>query len=452
MSERRCFRGFWPWRYNKEAKYNGETMSRAVALFVALLAFLAPASVRAAEINPERVAKLVAELNAPTLRAREAAESSLVKLGPDVLTALPAVTRQTPPETRMRLTRIRAKLTRDEAQAFLLPSRVTVHAEKEPVWTVLQAMAKQTRNRIVDGRKRFSQPLESPPVTVNLDEAPFWPSLDGILDKTGLAVYPYGGKDAICIVKRTEGQLPPTATAVYYGPLRFQPTTLVARRDARFKDAASLQIDVEIAWEPRLSPIRITQKMSRISAADDQGRAVRPLNGSAVIELPVKPNASAVTLSLPFEIPPRGASQIAKLQGSLEVLMPGKPEEFRFPTTAASIGKTERISRASVTLSRIRRTDKVFEIWIRVRYDEAFDALESHRGWFLDNPAYLITKDGKRIDNGGSATTDRSESEVGLTYFFEGLDSLEGCMFVYETPGLLQLSPIDYVIQYLPLP
>lgn len=419
---------------------------------LAVVVLLIATAVCLADVDRAEVERLVAELNAPALRDRDAAESKLIAMGVEILPLLPATDRQTPPEVRMRLSRIRTTFQREESHEILLPGRVTVYAQDEPIWNVLQSMAKQTGNRIVDARKRFGQPQEVPTVTINLEGAPFWPSLDDLLDRTGLAVYPYAGEDAIGIVARTQNQFPPTETAVYYGPFRFQPTTLVARRDARFREAASLQVDVELAWEPRLSPVRISQRMSRVSAFDEQGRAIPPRNGAAVVEAAVKPNVPAVTLSFPFAAAHRGATRIAKLQGSLEVLMPGPLEAFRFPTTSEAIGRTERISQTQVTLSRIRRTDKVFEIWIRVRYEEAYDALESHRGWFLNNPAYLIAKDGKRIENAGNAATDQSENEFGLTYFFEGIDSLEGCTFVYETPGLLQLSPIDYVIQDLPLP
>jgi len=420
--------------------------------FLAAGVVLFATTVCLADIDQAEVERLVGELNAPALGDRRAAEAKLIKMGSEILPLLPATDRQTPPEVRMRLSRIRETLQRRESHEILLPSRVTVHAVEEPIWNVLQSMAEQTGNRIVDARRRFNQPLESPTVTIHLQAAPFWPSLDDLLERTGLSVYPYTGEDAIGIVARTKNQFPPTETAVYFGPFRFQPTTLVARRDARFRDSASLHVDVELAWEPRLSPVRISQKMSRVWAFDEQGRAIPPLNANAVVELAVKPNVPAVTLSLPFAPAPRGSTRIAKLQGSLEVLMPGPLEAFRFPTVSETIGNTERISRTQVTLSRIRRTDKVFEIWIRVRYDQAYDALESHRGWFLNNPAYLLTEEGKRIENRGNAATDQSENEFGLTYFFEGIDSLEGCTFVYETPGSLQLSPIDYVIQDLPLP
>ena len=55
----------------------------------------------------------------------------------------------------------------------------------------------------------------------------------------------------------------------------------------------------------------------------------------------------------------------------------------------------------TVTLQQVRPNDEAHEVFVRAQFDTAANAMESHRGWIYKNAAYLLDKDGTRLDYGG---------------------------------------------------
>ena len=54
-----------------------------------------------------------------------------------------------------------------------------------------------------------------------------------------------------------------------------------------------------------------------------------------------------------------------------------------------------------------------------VRFDDAGDALASHRQWIFNNEAYLEGPDGKPIAYDSFETTAQGKNEVGMAYLFQ---------------------------------
>ena len=88
-------------------------------------------------------------------------------------------------------------------------------------------------------------------------------------------------------------------------------------------------------------------------------------------------------------------------------LVPGPAEDFRFskPPVAERERAGKRVEQrkagATVTLDRVRKNNAAWEISLRVKFDSPSTALESHRGWILDNDAYFVDATGRRILPGG---------------------------------------------------
>ena len=93
-----------------------------------------------------------------------------------------------------------------------------------------------------------------------------------------------------------------------------------------------------------------------------------------------------------------------------------------------------------------------WEIRVRVYYDETSGALESHRGWIFDNPAYLVSPAGEQLVHDGFETTLQNENEMGMAYLFDLENAPEGWTFVYETPATLLNIPVEYELRDIPLP
>ncbi|MCC7085426.1 MAG: hypothetical protein IT427_10505, partial [Pirellulales bacterium] len=104
------------------------------------------------------------------------------------------------------------------------------------------------------------------------------------------------------------------------------------------------------------------------------------------------------------------------------------------------------------TLDDVRRNPEVWEVRMRIRFDAAANALESHRAWIYQNEAYLIGPHQQRIEHGGSETFLRDENEVGLAYLFDELENLDGCTFVYKSACSLHVVPVHYELNDLELP
>lgn len=396
-----------------------------------------------------QVRRLIRQLDAPELRQREAAEAELLRLGPAVLDMLPREADPSRPELAERLTRIRQTLERAVSTAVLQPSTVTLQG-RMPLPKILAAITAQTGNKILWGFEEGQPAEEGPDLSVDFSKTPFWQALDTVLAQARLEAYLYSSEKAVAIAPLAPGQAGPGARASYSGPFRFLPTAVLAQRDLRW-GSSSLRVDIEIAWEPRLAPISLQQKMSEVEAFDEQGNRLVPQQVEADREIPVEPDRLAKEITLPFRLPPRSVRQLARLKGKLHVLVPGKTETFRFANLAEAKNIEQRSPGVTVTLEQVRRNKKIWEVYLGVRFNQTHGALASHRTWISANPAYLEGPDGKRVE-GNAEITRHTAAEIGVMYLFYIEEPIEKYTFVYQTPGIIFSQAFDYELRDIELP
>jgi len=400
----------------------------------------------------QEVRRLVHELDSDELAQRNAAEETLIGKGPAALDLLPAPTDRTSAEVRERLARVRQKLQQAAVESSVKPSLIMLDAESMPLSKVLSALEEQSGNKIVDYRERFGQPASDPALKVHFDKTPFWQALDQVLDQANLTVYPYADEPGLNIVGRALGQTLRVQNAVYAGPFRFEPTRLDAQRDLSNSKASVLRLTIEVAWEPRLKPISLAQRLTDVQAIDDRSGRLKVESEEAEIEVPVEGLKSAVELTLPFALPPREAKAIARVKGKITASIPGRIEEFRFDDLLKAKNVEKHLAGVTVTLEQVRRNNEAWEVFVRARFDEPGDALASHRGWIFRNEAYLEGADGKPIAYDTMETTLQTKNEVGVSYIFV-LDKPPANMkFVYKTPGAIIGAGVEYELRDLKLP
>ncbi len=421
-------------------------------LLAALTLMAAPNSGTADADLPAQVRRLVRQLDSLRLAERDAAEAALLEFGPAVLDHLPPVTDRTPGGVAQRLGRVRQKLEQAAAKAMAEASTVTLPDATMRLSEVLEALEEQSGNRIIDARAKFGHEVVDPELQVEFDAAPFWEALDSVLDLAGLTVYPYGDERAVHLVTRLEGHTPRVGRADYPGPLRIEPVQVRTERDLRHGGRSLLQVTAEIAWEPGVRPITLEQPMSAVEAADEQGESLVVDDPQATLEVPAEGEQIATKLTYSFEAPPRGVERLGTLRGTLKALIPGKVAAFRFDQLLEADGARQRVGGTTVTLEHVRRSGELWEVGIRVRFDDAAGALQSHRGWIFTNPAYLETPDGERIDYLRSDATRQAEHEVGMAYRFALEGPPEGLRFVYETPALVLGVELPFELKDIPLP
>jgi hypothetical protein len=400
-----------------------------------------------AEIN-----RLVRQLDSPQLAQREAAEAALLKRGPAILDLLPPAAEPASAEVQQRLVRIRQKLQQEAARASVKSSTIALHADAMPLKKILAAFQRQSGNTIVDDRGRFGQPAADPKLAVRFDQTPFWPALDRVLDQAGLTVYPFSEHSAINVVAAGEKQAARAETACYSGPFRFEPVSVLARRDLRETDGQSLVVSVEAAWEPRLRIIGLLQRMADVMAVDPQGRPLPMADREAQLEIPVTAGAMAVKFDLPLKLPARKIERIAALRGKLMAMIPGRIETFRFSRLAGAKNLEQRIAGVTVTLDEVCKSNESWEVRILVRFDDAGDALASHRTWIFNNEAFLEGADGKPIAYDTFETTHQDKNEVGVAYTFNTEQPLDKLTFVFKTPGVIITRGFDYEFKDIRLP
>lgn len=399
-----------------------------------------------------QVRKLVRQLDAAELATREAAEAALLELGPAALETLPTDVERMSAEAQQRLGRVRRQLQQRKAESFTDGSTVTLRAEDMSLEEALAQLERQTGNKLVDFRQQFGQEALDAALTFNFENRPFWPTLDEILDQADMAVYGYSGEPGIAVVQRAAQASPRLGQASYRGAFRIEAVQMEAHRQLRDVGQAGLQLQLEVAWEPRLRPLGIRQALDEVTLTDDRGEAIQLAANEGQLEALVTPGTMLTELALPLVPPPRISQEIATLAGTLSVLLPGGIETFSFDGLLNARKTHLKKGGVRVTLDEARKNNELWEIRIRVAFDETSGALESHRGWVFDNEAYLLGPDDQPRSHDGFETTLQSESEVGVAYLFDVPAGLEGFRFVYKTPVVVLNVPIEYELKHLPLP
>jgi hypothetical protein len=415
----------------------------------------------AADDSGRQVGRLVHQLNDDAASVRDAAERQLLELGgasaatvDHFLSLLPPDSDQLPLAVRERLTKIRAQVEDRAAKLAVGPTSVTLTGNQLPAFEIFSAIEKQTGNRILDHRQQAGDEDRSKlqKLDVTFQNELFWSAVDQVLDQANLGVYTYAGDDALAIVEREPGDGPRYGGAVYSGPFRLEILEVSAQDNLRKADRKLLKLQMEVAWEPRLRPIAVTEAAADVIAADDAGHPMKVTQPDAELDAEISVGTQATELVLPLALPSRDVAKIASLKGKLRALVPGRQVKFQFDDLSHAAGKTQRTGGVQVTIDAVRKNNEIWEIHMRLRLDEDNHALESHRGWAFQNLSYMVDKDGKRIENAGLETTLQSKNEVGVAYFFDEPKGLDGLTWVYETPTAIVELPIDYEFKDIRLP
>ncbi len=400
------------------------------------------------------VQTLVVKLDDEQADVRAKAEARLIKLGPQVLDLLPAPGSESDEQVKQALRRVRKTLQDAQAQSAIASSTVTLHGRLK-LSQVLAQIEKQTGNKIAAMPQPAQIPAADPEVNVEFNKTPFWTALDQVLDQAQLSLYPYGQPGAMQLVPRGPNELPRVGRATVVGPLRIEPVRVHASRDLRSKAPSILMVTLEVAWEPRLQPISIKEPMAAVKAVDPSGAAIAVCDPQAAPEALPRAGSSALEIEVPLAMPPAETKEITSLKGTLRVMMLGKVEKFSFANLLSEKREKEkRIAAATVALTDVRKNGEAWEVYVQLSYDDAGDALESHRNWAWQNKAYLKGADGKPIEPDSTESTLRTPKALGVGYVFalEKDVTPEKMTFVYETPGMVVTKDYAYELKGIKLP
>jgi len=406
-----------------------------------------------AELKSE-VNHWVRQLDAEELIRRTEAETKLLGLGPKILDLLPQYDEKSPPSEAQRreaVARIRDQLERRAAEESTAPKVVKLKATARPLSEILAEITRQTGTKFKDFRPQMGQEADDPKLSVDFDNTPFWPAVDQAFDQAKLAIYPFAGKEELGYMAAERGAAASAGRITYAGPLRLAAAQLLAQRNLAAAGPGSLRLDVQVAWEPRLRPIMLQLPLADVKAVDDRGTPIAVENPDGELEQSIDSEGSAIEFQLPLVNPLRSAQAIGSIKGKLRAMLPGRVETFEFAELKDAKKVEQRRAGVAVTLDEVRQDGDVWEVRMRVRFDNAANALESFRAWVYKNEAYLLGPKGK-IPNGGYETTEQRKDELGLAYKFDLPDGPAGLKFVYKTPAVITSVPLPFEFKNLPLP
>ncbi len=321
---------------------------------------------------------------------------------------------------------------------------------------VLASIEEQTGNRLVDYRQQFNQDADEVKVVFDHTEKEFWPVVDAMLDNTGLDLYPYSGEGALAIVQREADLGLRKGRAVYSGPFRLDVTNIYAHSDLRSLNPGSLQLELEISWEPKVKPLALSQPLAALTILADDSSWVRPSTMVESLDVEVQPGSYAADMTVPLELPRRNISMIASLEGQMVALVPKEVTEFRFEDLDSEKKDAEKNTQTQggirVALEGIRRNQELWELRMRVTILSDDSRLLSATSWLFQNLTYLETAEGEKIDHAGLETTLQTENELGLAYFFDAPGELSEYVWVYRSPTNIGLVPVEFELRNIPLP
>jgi hypothetical protein len=187
----------------------------------------------------------------------------------------------TDPEVRRRLTQL---ISRGERTSLLTPKLVSLHVEHKPVGQVLADLSQQT------GYKLGCQQGSAQVVTLNIDNMPFWQTVDLICQQTGLGLQPYYDNTNTLMFYRV-GKFSPHVC--YAGPFRISAgsfhlsKTLELNAQQQFGLGANalfspprtrteaLTFAFHVIGEPKV-PLMSLGQTQLSKAIDDQGNSLLP--------------------------------------------------------------------------------------------------------------------------------------------------------------------------------
>lgn len=446
------FRKFFP------APPDFPAAKRLTGILAVLVSLLVATSAPAQQQSPPgqtelkaEITRLVRQLNAPQSERRDAAERELLELGPAVLGILPEKLERLPAEIKTRLTRVRQTLE-------LRRSRDAVSARKLALdgafslGELLQQIEEQSGNRLIDAGATLGGAADSGKIELAIERQDYWPALDRILDKADLSLDHFSSRNGTVVRERYPDEANRFGSACYRGAFRLEAVETVATRNLREPSGNLLKLTLEVAWEPRLAPIAVKQELSDITAVDQRGEPLKMTSADASIDLPIQSKGGATLFELPFALPDPETREIARLRGKLTATVPGSVEKFEFREIESADRMEQRKGGARVTLDAVRHNNQLWQVFLRLAFEEASGALETHRDWVYYNPCYVLDSGGNKIESAGLELTSQSEQQIGIAYLFNLPDGPEGVTLVYTTPASIVRLPLEYELTNIPLP
>ena len=432
------------------------------------LAWHSPAA-RAQDALKDRVVQLLEKLGSADESQAKAAEESLFKLGSKILPILPEPAgKQESAGRDTRLKKIRAAL-EVSTKTSPVASKVTIQGSAIRLTDALKALQQQSGNTIVDLREQNGQETGNPTLNLDLKDAPFFVALDDIAKKAGLALNFYTAENAIGLLSAAQA---PNSGAGQAGSGASQPGGMFVSYPEAYRISLNrigltrdfnnttgpqmANVQMELAWEPRLRPIMIKLRADQIEATDDKGRKIAASTTAESMELAIRPENPIVDLNLNLVAPPRDAARIAKMQVVADLTVPLAKTTLAI-SKITDQGKETTSADASLRLMAFEAEPPVWKVTVELKLPtpKGSEKLDSYRQANLTPQVALVKPDSARVGLNGGFSTTQGSTPNSVIYEFLFVDipgKPDDHGLVVEFPGELKTIPVKWIFQDIPLP
>jgi hypothetical protein len=420
-----------------------------VEALVAIGAILAPPAPLAPP-TPAQVREQVARLDAAEPADRESAEQAILRWGPATLDLLPdPQSDELSAEQRFRLLRLLPQLQEARIRAMLEGSTIRLNRQPIRLSELLGLIQEQTGNRLIDLRPELQQPAPDLSIDMFPPESRFWDLVAMLQTRTGLADFPNqeGGQ-----VGLAEGESFP-GPEVVAGPMRLRVQRVLLRREMSLEaPAPECFLDLAIDFEPRLRPVQVQIPAEGWTAQDDLGNNI-PRTGPERQYLSLDDGANRLEATVRWQSPPRGATQLAEVRGTLELAIATGSTSFSFPDFARNQESEQTLAGTSVRYLGLDTQDP--GVWsVRVVVSREASNEESYLQAELRNDAFLLGSKGPPIPpEGGMNSQDLGDGRTEFEYLFVDLpgEPSEYRLRV-DVPGRIVRTPISFLFRDIKLP
>lgn len=386
------------------------------------------AAILLAPLSGDEVQRLVQQLGSPRLAEREAAQRSLQTASPEVLDMLPGDEVHLSAETKLRIRKIRDFIEQKMALDWGEASKVTLDPATISLGNLLETIQKQTENRVIAPKGVAELRVDC----AKLENNTFWGVIVEIARQHDLRILtPPGHRSVELMGPQTVGSTPKEGGGLHSQNIEAVGPFLLSFMEKKDKR----QLEVRVAWEPRLHPIWL-----RVGLNQPDGEPI------GVYELNPTPESISARLTIPApdaargQAPPLNKEKTPQLKGTVEGVLPAPVRAFSFPLMAKEEERRQRFAQVAVQLLDVRIEGSDVQVTIRLRYDQAHDALESYRSWFFDNEACLVRRapasdhPSEKLSPIGMETDNRTAQSIDLIYRFKIDAEPAQYDFVYSTP------------------
>lgn len=394
-----------------------------------------------------RTAQTIRQLSSRQLEVRQAAEKSLVELGPEVLPLLPAPDLLGESSSREALRRVRKQLELALTRQAAEPSRLTLQGS----FTSSQLAAditRQTGNSVTFVRDAADAP--EPPLAVDWQARTFWEALRELQSISPYRIDSAQTGTALVLRQKSAEAPEPLASLIPSGPMAWDVVS-IDQKPLEGSTNTLLRFHLFLRTEPRLDPLFVFldaadwQVNARLKSTTENPKVesapLQPLalwNPAARYELVAGRSHEGTTFTIDAILPAGMLASEYQLVGKARVHLGLVRQEFEFPLADLKPGKSLRRGGVTITIRSLSALGaSPATIGLSAAYDVGGPAFESHRAWVFHRQAWLKQGPTSPLEPFHDLTVTQATSGVTAAEFEFTSPFAKDDTFVYSAPLLL---------------